>query len=669
MTARASKRLLSPGTTLGRYTIVRAIGRGGMGAVYEATHNVLRKRVALKALDPKFANHPEVSQRFRKEGESAAQIRHPNVIDIYDVGLEGDIPYLVMELMVGEDLGIMLERTGAMSTQAAVDLMLPVCAGLAAAHRGNVIHRDLKPGNIFLAQNELGTVVPKVFDFGISKMTDAPVDNLTTPGALLGTPIYMSPEQARARGPVDRRADIYAFGVVLYQCLTGERPFAGRSTYQVLSSIVNGQFDPPRKLVPSLDPQLEAIVLRAMARAPAERFTSMPDLGAALLPFASSHQQAVWAPVFGASDAGVEHAGADTNEAALAELSASASGSLSAAGPAAQRSVSSSGPLMAADASTSGSLSAPSASGSLSAPSSSGSLMAADASASGSLSAPSANVSGSRIPSGIQEAALIEPDAAYANAPTLGGISEAEEATDGGGQSLRWLWLVMALLGVFLAVMGSVVMWSEQPVPADKVTVVVPPEPPPEPPAEAPPPVPMPKPAMFTVDLTVEPSYAQILIDGDVVGRGHYKAELLRNGKSHALTVRARGYRRHESVFTDTSPPAKIALHRLRMRRAKPVSIRQNPFLSVETSSASGARRAKGVATSSTSARLARRGRKTTTTSTRTARRAPARSRRSPQPPPPSPAAPPPSPTVTIEPTPDLPAQWLEDAVETSSTS
>lgn len=308
---------LSAGTVLGRYTLGRCIGLGGMGAVYEATHNDLKKRVAIKVLDPRLAHDPEISARFLREGESAARIQHPHVVDIYDVGTQDDVSYLVMELLVGEDLGLLLERIGPLDAQSSTAYILPVCAALVAAHRSQVIHRDLKPGNIFLAKDVYGAIVPKVLDFGISKNTQSPIQGLTMAGVLMGTPHYMSPEQAQGNRHVDHRTDIYSLGVVLYQCLTGVCPFVGESTYRLLNRIVEAQFASPRSVVPDLDPILEQVVLRAMARDPAARFATMAEFGAALLPFSDQRLQLLWAPMF--ERAGAEPTPPVAFEAAYAE--------------------------------------------------------------------------------------------------------------------------------------------------------------------------------------------------------------------------------------------------------------------------------------------------------------------------------------------------------------
>src|SRR5688500_6866466 len=188
--------LLQPGTKFGRYSIVRRLGTGGMGAVYEGLHPTLKKRVAIKVLHRRYADSELAVARFMREGEAASRIQHPNVVDVFDVGLETGMPYLVMEYLEGESLGALIDRIGRLEPQQTADVMLPVCAAVAAAHEAGVIHRDLKPENIFLAKARLGAAEPKVLDFGISKVTgEIGQLALTGTAAFLGSPYYVSPEQ------------------------------------------------------------------------------------------------------------------------------------------------------------------------------------------------------------------------------------------------------------------------------------------------------------------------------------------------------------------------------------------------------------------------------------------------------------------------------------------
>lgn len=295
----AREHSLVEGARLGRYRVLRRIGSGGMATVYEAMHDDLEKRVAVKTLHPTLALDPEARGRFLREGRAAARIRHPNVVEVFDVGQEGDTLYLVMEHLAGEDLGNLLGREGALSAERFVDLLLPVIAAVMTAHEAGVVHRDLKPENVFLAQARNGTVVPKVLDFGISKVSGGGA-RLTGSAAMLGTPVYMSPEQAQA-GHVDHRSDQYALGVMLYECATGTLPFQAPELYPLLHAIVQGEHRPPRALRPEIAPALEAVIERAMHRDPERRFASLRELGNALLPFASRTGRGVWREVFGAA--------------------------------------------------------------------------------------------------------------------------------------------------------------------------------------------------------------------------------------------------------------------------------------------------------------------------------------------------------------------------------
>jgi serine/threonine-protein kinase len=291
--------LLRDGAQLGRYRVLRRIGSGGMATVYEAEHAELEKRVALKTLHPALALDPEARARFLREGRAAARIRHPNVVEVFDVGQEGDTLYLVMEHLAGEDLGTLLGREGSLPVERLADLLLPVIAAVMTAHEAGVVHRDLKPENIFLARARNGTTVPKVLDFGISKLSGVGAGpRLTGSAAMLGTPVYMSPEQARS-GHVDARSDQYALGVILYECATGVLPFEAPELYPLLHAIVQGDHRPPRSLRPDLPDALEAVIERAMHCDADARYPSLRELGLALLPLASRTGRGVWREVFG----------------------------------------------------------------------------------------------------------------------------------------------------------------------------------------------------------------------------------------------------------------------------------------------------------------------------------------------------------------------------------
>ncbi len=295
----AASRRLGPGDLISHYRIEREIGRGGMGTVYEVSHvRLSAKRFALKVLGASLASVPEAESRFLREAEVVSRLNHPHVVALVDFGQEAGTAYLVMEMLTGEDLATVIER-GPMSAEATADIMLAVCSGVAEAHRLEIIHRDLKPQNIFLCRSAIGDTVPKVLDFGISKLLqkESP-STLTDASALLGTPHYLSPEQADG-GPVTVHSDQYALGAILYECVTGRRCHDGPTLYAVLRSIATAEYASASTLVPHLSPGFEAVIAKAMSLDPAARFESVELLGRALLPFASKKGQAVWRDFYG----------------------------------------------------------------------------------------------------------------------------------------------------------------------------------------------------------------------------------------------------------------------------------------------------------------------------------------------------------------------------------
>jgi serine/threonine protein kinase len=268
----------------GNYEIVRVIGEGGMGRVYEARHTRLHtKRFAVKLLHHELAREPEVVTRFQREAEAASVLMHPNVVGVFDVNTSADgRPYIVAELLQGEELGKYLERLGRLPVAEAVHIVRQVCHALGAAHTAGIVHRDVKPENVFLAGPN-ATV--KVLDFGISKVAEFS-DGLTKTGTVMGTPDYMAPEQARG-DRVDARADIYAVGAILYRALTGRKPFDGQDPMAILTAVLTQEPERPSTLEPSIPLSLELIVQRTMAKSPNERFSSMDTLEQALAPFDS----------------------------------------------------------------------------------------------------------------------------------------------------------------------------------------------------------------------------------------------------------------------------------------------------------------------------------------------------------------------------------------------
>jgi eukaryotic-like serine/threonine-protein kinase len=267
-----------------RYRLVREIAQGGMAVVFEAVHVRLRQRVALKVLLPDVGDR-EATRRFELEARVSASLQNPNVVHVVDVDrTESGLPFMAMELLVGRDLQSELDTHKKLPVHLAVDIAMQVCDGMAEAHGRGVVHRDLKPPNVFLC--ELGPTVDrrlvKVLDFGISKVESA--KKHTTRFDVFGTPYYMSPEHVRSAAEVDARSDIWSLGVLLFEMLTGRLPFEGTQT-GVMVSIAQDPPTRPTAIVPELPPSLEAIVLRCLAKNPWERFSTMEELRAALAPF------------------------------------------------------------------------------------------------------------------------------------------------------------------------------------------------------------------------------------------------------------------------------------------------------------------------------------------------------------------------------------------------
>lgn len=295
--------VLPPKTLLaGKYEIQRRLGSGGMGAVYEARHVRMNKRVALKVIHPQYAKSGEAVGRFLREAEAAARIRHPNVIDVVDIDERHDPPFMVLEYLEGRSLATMLEKDSRLPVGACAALMLPVLNAVAAAHDHGIVHRDLKPENIFIARSGDGSIRPVVLDFGVAKIEGSTVQGLTQTNTMVGTVVYMSPEQARDSKRVDAKSDQYTLGVILYECVAGVRPCDGESLYTVLNAIVEGRYKSLREVAAGVSTQFEAIVARAMAKDPEQRFASVRAMAEALAPLAQGQQYAFsrdsWATEF-----------------------------------------------------------------------------------------------------------------------------------------------------------------------------------------------------------------------------------------------------------------------------------------------------------------------------------------------------------------------------------
>ncbi|HLL24249.1 MAG TPA: serine/threonine-protein kinase, partial [Kofleriaceae bacterium] len=280
------------GSTLsGRYLVTRKVGQGGMGAVYEATHTIIGKRVAVKVLLEKYAQREAIVKRLKQEAQLASSIGHEHIIDITDFGsTEDGRTFVVMEFLDGESLAECLARETRLPEQRILRISQQAAGALGAAHAKGIVHRDIKPENLFLLRRKEQDFV-KVVDFGISKSLRATDEQeepqrLTQTGMVLGTPLYMSPEQARGDDELDHRVDLYALGVIMYEAATGRVPFSGNNYLSVISQVLNESPQPPRELRPELTDEFEAIVLKAMAKDRKDRYASaeemLVDLGALL---------------------------------------------------------------------------------------------------------------------------------------------------------------------------------------------------------------------------------------------------------------------------------------------------------------------------------------------------------------------------------------------------
>ena len=265
-----------------KYRLVRLLGEGGMGAVWLADNITLDVQVAIKLIRREIAT-AETSERLLQEARAAARLGHPSIVRVFDFGeTEQEDPYIVMEVLHGESLGSILSRKGRLPATNAVRTLLPVASALATAHAKGIVHRDLKPDNILLVDAEGGAITPKLVDFGIAKFRrDGIQRGPTQAGTVVGSPDYMSPEQARGQEDVDERADVWAFSVVLYETITGSRPFDGPNYNALLTSIIN---DPPTPTVDygAGDPELWQILEKGLAKKSAQRWQTMREIGVAL---------------------------------------------------------------------------------------------------------------------------------------------------------------------------------------------------------------------------------------------------------------------------------------------------------------------------------------------------------------------------------------------------
>jgi serine/threonine-protein kinase len=287
--------MLAEGSRFGGYVVGPCIGEGGMARVYRAQHEGLQRQVALKVLLDGHGKDGEGHERFLREARMIAAIKHPNVVNIFDVGVHQGRPYLVMELLEGMDLEAYVASQGPLDEPMLMDVIIPIVAGLAAVHDAGIIHRDLKPGNIFLARGRNDEMEPKLLDFGISKSSGPDKMRLTnSKGLLMGTPFYMSPEASQGL-EMTGLSDQYALGVVLYEAATGTNPFSGASTFgEVVRQVTTGDYPPVATRNPKLSKRMIAIIERAMQLDPSRRFPDMRAMGRELLALAGQRTRITW---------------------------------------------------------------------------------------------------------------------------------------------------------------------------------------------------------------------------------------------------------------------------------------------------------------------------------------------------------------------------------------
>lgn len=272
--------MLGAGAQVGdKLKLIRLIAKGGMGSVWLAEHLGLDTNVAVKFMSPEAVQHPEAVERFRREATAAAKIKSPHVVQILDHGVASDgAPYIVMELLEGDDLGRRIQKVGALDLPLVVEIIRQTCKALGRAHQLGIVHRDIKPENIFLTESD-GELLVKVLDFGIAKNIDQGANfSMTTTGVTIGSPYYMSPEQLMSAKGADTRSDLWSLGVVTYHALTGVVPFDGETMAALCVAINAADYVPPSKRRPDLPPTIDEFVAKLLARNPDDRFQSAKEV-------------------------------------------------------------------------------------------------------------------------------------------------------------------------------------------------------------------------------------------------------------------------------------------------------------------------------------------------------------------------------------------------------
>src|SRR5689334_14710558 len=276
-----ASRTPAPGAIVdNKYRLAERIGGGGMGDVFRAENVLAGRAVAIKFLHPELAQNAELAQRFFQEAQAVNRIRHPNVVDVLDAGVGEMGPYIVMEYLDGESVGAALMRIGRFEVDAVVGAAVPVLEALDAAHRAGIIHRDLKPENVFIAfDSTRGAAVARLLDFGIAKMLDASGPSpRTRTGVVFGTPDYLSPEQATGEAPLDGRSDLFAVGVLIYELVTGTRPFRAPTAVATAFRVVHAEPAPLAAAGAFVDARIEAVIQRLLRKDPAKRFQTAADV-------------------------------------------------------------------------------------------------------------------------------------------------------------------------------------------------------------------------------------------------------------------------------------------------------------------------------------------------------------------------------------------------------
>jgi len=285
--ANAAQRDPRIGTVVDKYHIVRLLGRGGMGSVYEGHHVLLERRFAIKFMLPEYAANRETLRRFENEAKAAGRLEHPNIAAVTDFGRASDDSlYLVMEYLAGQGCAELLKNQGPLPVQRAADIVYQVCMGLSVAHKAGIVHRDIKPENLFITEVGDSVDAVKILDFGIAKLRLPDASAVTGSGVAMGTYFYMAPEQVRDSGKVDCRADVWALGVVLYELLTGRKPFDGTDAAKIMFQIVFESPEPVTLIRPDVPAGIAAVIDAALKKEPDDRLTSVMAMADCLASFA-----------------------------------------------------------------------------------------------------------------------------------------------------------------------------------------------------------------------------------------------------------------------------------------------------------------------------------------------------------------------------------------------